>query len=159
MVSYDPGKPLISLHVPKCAGTSFVEVLQFWFKEDLYLNYHDEKNNLEPEKYDLFFHDNVREKKICLHGHFNNARGNSALLYYPQVDQFITILRHPFDVHLSTYFYVRREAESQGAGAYRNGKPRKESIPKGALTEFISNNILEMSIYNYAKNKLLLSLS
>ena len=40
--------------------------------------------------------------------------------YYPEVDQLITIIRNPFEVHLSNYFYVKRSV--QNGGAYRNGK-------------------------------------
>jgi len=233
MKNHNSNKPLISFHIPKCAGTSFSDILDIWFGHRLLLNYYNEKTNTAPIRHNLYTDEikNNFKPKLCIHGHFNNARNNSAYDYYPESKQFITILRNPFDVHVSTYFYVKREETTQGFGAYRNGQPHKivankwnledyltetkksyfcnflpsyislenykdvlekefifvgtvehiqfsinllarklsfptinvpqkniskwtEDIPKGAITEFISNNLLEMSIYNYAKNKI-----
>ena len=127
MIAYDPRKPLISIHIPKCGGTSFSNILKTWFGERYLRHYHDEKSNTHPEKYNLytgFFFKKLRPK-LCIHGHFNNNRGNGVRDYYPTVNQLITIIRDPFHLHLSTYFYVRGQAQSQGAGAYRSGKQHK----------------------------------
>lgn len=55
---------------------------------------------------------------VCIHGHFNRERGFGVLDYYPEVEQFITILRDPFELHLSTFFYIKR----LGQEAFRNGR-------------------------------------
>ena len=41
MRSYDPARLLVSVHVPKCAGTSFAELLRSWFGARLHLHYPD----------------------------------------------------------------------------------------------------------------------
>ena len=45
MKQYGKERPLISIHIPKCAGTSFVGVLKEYFGKKLYRHYFDEKNN------------------------------------------------------------------------------------------------------------------
>lgn len=232
MKRYDPKKPLISIHIPKCGGTSFSEVLKRWFGRGYLEHYHDERRNKHPQRYNLF-QDPYRKHfipNICIHGHFNNERGNGAERYYPAVDQYITIIRDPFELHLSAYFFrKRREKENKGS-VYWGGEPhpiiannwslgdylreckkscllsffppeistenyrkileeryiyigltkdlqgtvaglanilgfpslpvsekniseREEPIPPGAMEEFIENNRLEMSIYEYVVNQ------
>jgi hypothetical protein len=107
MKKYDSKKPLISIHIPKCAGNSFVITLRKWFKENLYLHYFDEKNNKAPQRYNLKAGILSRKfkKGICVHGHFNNERNFGVRDYYPEADQFITILRDPLEILQSRYFY------------------------------------------------------
>ena len=126
MIEYDPKKPLISIHIPKCAGSSFSDILKSWFGAGYLPHYHDEKNNIPPQRHNLQSKLFFRRFKpgICIHGHFNHERGNGVQDYYPEADQFITFLRDPFDLHLSNYFYVKREAKYLGKGAYRAGKER-----------------------------------
>ncbi len=107
---YDPRRPLLSIHVPKCAGTAFQDVLSIWFGSGLRKHYVDEKRNRPPVIHDL---EALAGKPVCIHGHFNYRRGHGAETYYPNIDQFITIVREPFDLHLSNYFYAKR-LHSQG---------------------------------------------
>ncbi len=125
MKPYDPRQPLFSIHIPKCAGSSFTEVLKVWFGRGLLRHYFDEKRNTPPKRHTLERGLLVRRPRlsVCVHGHFNRERGFGLGDYYPQAQQLITVLRDPFDLHLSTYFYVKREAASRGEGAYRSGKP------------------------------------
>jgi hypothetical protein len=45
MQKYNPQKPLFSIHVPKCAGTSFDKVLESWFTDNgTYLNIQNRPN-------------------------------------------------------------------------------------------------------------------
>jgi len=127
MKSYDPSKPLISIHIPKCAGASLSEVLRAWFKNGFRLHYHNEKRNIPPPRYKLYtgFFRKKPHHGLCIHGHFNNNRGNGTREYYPEVDQMISVMRDPFDLHLSTYFYVRRQAKNKGSGAYRSGQKHR----------------------------------
>lgn len=127
------------MHIPKCGGTSFSNVLKSWFGTGFLQNYHDEKQNKPPKKYDLYA-DFSKERFIsdlCIHGHFNNQRKNSVQDYYPEVDQLISIIRNPFDVHLSSYFYVKREAQCQGGGAYRAGKPHRIIANQWSLIDYL----------------------
>ena len=47
-------------------------------------------------------------KPPVIYGHFNKHRGFGIEDYYPEVLQFITILRDPFETAISTYFYIRK---------------------------------------------------
>lgn len=120
MKDYEKDKPLISIHVPKCGGTSFLSVLKAWFGKRLYVHYFDEKRGKMPEKKSLRSGLLKRKfkKGICIHGHFNKKRGFGIKDYYPEVDQFITILRHPLELALSNYFYIKK----QGSYRYRDGE-------------------------------------
>ncbi|MFZ2541720.1 MAG: hypothetical protein WAW75_08100 [Gallionella sp.] len=142
MKTYDSHKPLISVHIPKCGGTSFSDVLRSWFGAGFLQHYYNEKENKPPAKHTLY--SGLFKKKLrtglCIHGHFNNARGTGVLDYYPESDQLISILRNPFDVHLPTYFYVKREAKEDGVGALRAGKAH-EIIEKGlSLEDYLREN-------------------
>lgn len=142
MKIYDPRQPLISVHIPKCAGTSFSNVLQQWFGRNFLLHYHDEKTNTPPKKYRLQ-KGSMKELAscgFCIHGHFNNNRGNGVRDYYPEATQLITMIRHPFDLHLSTYFYVKREALTNRAGIYRSGKVHPIIENRWNLEAFLKNN-------------------
>ncbi len=125
MRPYNPQKPLFSIHVPKCAGSSFLSVLKAWFGKGFKGHYPNERRNKPPVKHKLrkSFFSRDYKPYTCVHGHFNNARGTGVFDYYPEAEQFITILRDPFDLHLSNYFYVRGQFEKNGAGAYRSGAP------------------------------------
>jgi hypothetical protein len=112
MKLYNPDKPLISIHVPKCGGTSFRSVLGQWFGPNLYRHCFYERLSKRPRRYDL-------RGGTCIHGHFNKKRKIGVMDYYPEADQFITIFRDPFEMMMSRYFY----AKGKGAGRFRDGKP------------------------------------
>lgn len=119
MRAYDPSKPLISLHVPKCAGSSFRKVLEQWYGRRL-ISHYERKDRLPGRRNlerGLF---GRRRTGVCVHGHFNSRRGYGVRDYYPQADQFITILRDPFELHVSDYFYVKKKRER---GRDWDGKP------------------------------------
>jgi len=142
MKTYDPRQVLISVHIPKCAGTSFSNVLRLWFNRKFLLHYHDEKTNTPPRKHKLP-EGSLKERahyRFCIHGHFNNMRGNGVRDYYPWATQLITLIRHPFDLHLSTYFYVKREALSSGAGTFRAGKVHPIIENRWNLEAFLEHN-------------------
>jgi hypothetical protein len=118
---YNPLQPLISIHIPKCAGSSFNLILRKWFKRKLYLHYPNEKKNQKPKKHKIktgIFNRRLKSG-ICIHGHFNYKRNNGPDHYYPEINQYITFIRDPFEIQLSTYFFVRNVPE----GRYRDGKP------------------------------------
>jgi hypothetical protein len=102
MKTYDCQKPLISLHIPKCAGQSFRAVLEQWFGTKFFIHYFQQYNAMPP-KHEL-------KPGICIHGHFNRTRGFGVLDYYPQAEQFITVLRDPLEAAISNYFYWKAKA-------------------------------------------------
>ena len=157
MKEYNRKKPLVSIHIPKCAGTSFRSVLKKWFKKKLYLHYFDEKNNVMPPSYNLKSGILKRrfKKGVCIHGHFNKARGFGVLDYYPEIDQFITILRDPFEVALSNYFYGIRLDQAR----FRDGHPLRTKNQFKDIADYFrrrSSYLLdffpyELTLNNYEK--------
>ena len=115
MKKYDKDKPLISIHIPKCAGRSFEKVLEIWFARKLYKHYYNDEINKKPKRYSLmkFFNPSKFKKGICIHGHFSMIKGIGTRDYYPTVDQFITIFRDPFETKVSHYFYCKRLGDSK----------------------------------------------
>lgn len=104
MKRYKNNKPLFSIHIPKCCGTSLGKLLKHWFGEKLHFHYFDEENNKYPVMHKLL-------ADTCIHGHFNSRRGFGIQDYYPDADQFITIIRDPFDIVVSRYFDVKRREQ------------------------------------------------
>ncbi len=54
-------------------------------------------------------------------GHFNRDRGFGVSDYYPCVNQFATIVRDPFQLAISNYFFRKRERLST-KGDFRDGE-------------------------------------
>lgn len=140
MKAYNPNSPLISIHVPKCAGTSFFNILESWYNKHLYTHYFNEKWNIAPKKHALY--KGILRKSIkpgiCIHGHFNNAREIGVSDYYPEIDQFITILRDPFDLHLSNYFYIKNLGKHKNV--YRAKKTIQILAENWSLEEYLEKN-------------------
>lgn len=105
MKAYDPEKPLISLHIPKCAGQSFRQVLNQWFGGHLFIHYFQQYNALPPK--------HALKPGMCIHGHFNRTKKMGTADYYPTVDQFITILRDPLEIAISNYFFWKKKERSR----------------------------------------------
>ena len=142
MKQYDPNKPLISVHIPKCGGTSFAEILKRWFGKGYLEHYHDERQNKHPPRYNLF-RDPYRKEfipRLCIHGHFNHDRGNGAERYYPGVDQFITIIRDPFELHLSAYFFRKRREKENSGSVYWSGKQNPIIANNWSLEDYLNNS-------------------
>ena len=114
MRRYDPTQPLISLHIPKTAGTSLNDVLQAWFPDGRLLpHYHQGQM---PPRYSL-------QGGQCVHGHFNGCRDFGVWHYYPQVHQFIAFFRDPFDRFVSNWHYKNRMRQNGEAVAELEGCP------------------------------------
>ena len=130
MRSYNKQSPLIVIHVPKAAGVSSGHIFQDWYGDQFYKHYRDESKGTMPEKLDLFaLH--TPENPVCLQGHFNALRGFGIEDYYPRVNQFVTILRDPFELTISHYFYTRKVGKEW---------IDQSRVPKDDLVSYLKNN-------------------
>lgn len=111
MRAYDRNEPLIVIHIPKAAGTSSQQIFKKWFGDNYHRHYFNQQEDRLPERLDL---NNLHSaaNPLVLHGHFNKLRGFGVEDYYPDIKQFITILRDPYELLISRYFYVRRVGTS-----------------------------------------------
>lgn len=89
---------LLSVHIPKCAGTSFRAILQQIFAERLWLNYGVIFNRGDAQRVP------VPAGVECIHGHFE-ADAFSEI--FPNAT-LITWVRHPVERLVSNYHYFRR---------------------------------------------------
>lgn len=101
MRRYDSSLPLVSIHVPKCAGTSLSDILCQWFPGDDFQRHYRPHLDQLPVRHEL-------RGGQCVHGHFNGARGFGVWDFYPQARQFIIFLREPFDRFVSQWLYMNR---------------------------------------------------
>lgn len=118
MKVYDPSDLLVSIHLPKCGGSSLKAALKSWFGKKLYYHYFDEEKNAMPSRPLSYW---VRVSSLvshgyCVHGHFNKYRGFGIRDYYPRSRQFISFLRDPLEIHLSNYYFVNKKV------LYREGE-------------------------------------
>ena len=103
---YNPEQPLVSLHIPKTAGSSLRQALQGWFPADrLKLHYPDQATLQPPHRCDF-------TGPICVHGHFDAAAGLDVGSYYPEAGQFITFFRDPFERAISFYCFMHARRRS-----------------------------------------------
>jgi hypothetical protein len=105
MKAYNPDEPLISIHIPKCAGQSFMHILRIWFKDNFCPHYSQLQKG-PPPRYEL-------KPGICIHGHFNRAKSIGVPDFYPTATQIITVLRDPLEVAKSNYFFWKTRAREQ----------------------------------------------
>lgn len=105
-----------------------------WFPERMHQHYFDEPLGRLPERLNLEALDHVAVPPL-IYGHFNSNRAFGVLDYYPQVRQFATILRDPFDMHLSRYFYTRKVSANWKEGS---------DILENDLMAYIENGHLNM---------------
>ena len=111
MKAYDPSDLLISIHLPKCGGSSLKAALKRWFGKKLYYHYYDEEKNATPSRllsYRIRL-SSMMSDGYCVHGHFNKYRGFGIRDYYPNSNQFISFLRDPLEIHLSNYYFLTRK--------------------------------------------------
>lgn len=127
MRQYDPNLPLIFIHIPKTAGTSVREIFEGWFGSGLYRHYFDEEADKLPAKHDLPLLHSI-ERPVVVYGHFNSLRGFGVEDYYPEVRQFITILRDPFEKVISSYYYIRKFG-----GEWKD----QSRVPKSDIREYL----------------------
>lgn len=102
MKKYDESKSTILIHIPKTAGISVKQIYQQWFSERLYYHYFDGANKALPAK-QVFDQD-----PVFIYGHFNRSKQFGIEHYYPEADQFVSILRDPFEMAVSGFFYARK---------------------------------------------------
>jgi hypothetical protein len=127
MREYDRTSPLIVIHIPKAAGTSVKTVFKRWFGEELHEHYFNERTDTPPRRLDLrLLH--PADRPVAIYGHFNRLRGSGVEQVYPDVRQFITILRDPFERAISIYYFVRNN------GAHWKDQTR---VPKAGLRQFL----------------------
>ncbi len=122
MRSYNPSRPIIYTHVPKCAGTSIIRVLRKWFGKTYHkLNQDETQDELLPRIETRDADGEWLENVKCIHGHFNHGRGYGLPYFYPEIDQYFTILRDPFDLAVSMYFFAK--GRSATGKFWFRGKP------------------------------------
>lgn len=109
MKVYDPKLPLFFLHIPKSGGVSLRQVLMHWFGQNFMHCYAPHYRRDDPA---------VPGQPVLVSGHFNCRRAKGVEQLFPQSDQFITVLRDPWERALSIYFFNRRHA-TRTAGTAR----------------------------------------
>jgi hypothetical protein len=109
---------IVSIHVPKTAGTSFGQSLKATFGERLLLDYGDWAGFDSPE---AIAHravrvadtrarrDDLLEHFDVIHGHFT---ADKYLGLFPQTD-FVAFLRDPYQQALSNYFFLLNNPQLQ----------------------------------------------
>lgn len=107
MKPYDPDLPLVFIHVPKTAGSSVRRVVADWFKAGFVAHYFDEKTGTPPQR-DARFDQHRADAPVCVYGHFNRLRKFGVDHTYPDARQFVTILRDPFELMISEYYFIRK---------------------------------------------------
>lgn len=134
MKRFDPEKPLIFIHVPKTAGMSVQEIFRGWFGSGLIRHYFNEVAGTPPQR-DPRFERHDRTDAVCVYGHFNRNRAFGVTDTYPDATQFITLLRDPFEMACSAYFFTRK------VGANWKDTSR---VPQADLITYLAENAPNM---------------
>jgi hypothetical protein len=127
MRQYNHFSPLIFIHTPKTAGTAVREIFKGWFPKNFKLHYYDHVNGIMPKKIDYLWLRRIKGP-ILIYGHFNKKRGFGVEQYYPNVKQFITIWRDPFETAVSDYFFSRKSGINHAIKPKSLGRSLEEHI-------------------------------
>jgi hypothetical protein len=111
MIKFDESKPLVYLHLFKTAGSTIANFFEHWFKGPNLLNpngryqpHHDHATKrvirCSQENIDRLKTYNVYNPVFF--GHFDMT-GN--FKFPPDCNQFITMLRDPFDIEVSAFYF------------------------------------------------------
>jgi hypothetical protein len=82
-------------------------VFRRWYGDGLLEHYFNERAGELPLRRDLASVHSV-DCPVGVYGHFNRLRGFGIEEYYPEVRQFVTIMRDPFESAISNYFFLRK---------------------------------------------------
>lgn len=100
---------IISLHLPKSGGHSFLQVLQEHFKGSVNLDYNDipinksiGRRTIEAEQFKYNFKVDEMANIDCIHGHFLPYKYSTLLNHTDSI--FITWVREPLE-RLASHFY------------------------------------------------------
>ncbi len=105
---------LISVHIPKTAGTSFRRLLRAWFGERLFEDYEDRVLHVsETERVAAEVDESDRRKRRlvdydCIHGHFMPQKYDIKSV---RRKSYVVWLRDPVERAVSRYFHGRRVRE------------------------------------------------
>lgn len=146
-------KPIfIFNHIPKCAGTSFNQVLRAWF----YLKMDYEPNEIQyPNANELVIESNTFEKAApdlnrkrpweIVAGHYHHSRFNLSKrfpgIYENPKVKLITFVRHPLAHHLSMYKFGKKNGHEFVRGLQLSDYMRND-------TNFLAR-ALECTLENY----------
>jgi len=122
MRTYDPNEPILYTHIPKCAGSSMRKVLSEWFGDGYHKVNQKQDSQYGMQKLPTQDADgNWLPDVRCIHSHFHHGHGFGLPYFYPEITQYITIMRDPFELMVSMYFFIKGQSK-QGQFWYR-GRP------------------------------------
>jgi hypothetical protein len=113
---------IISVHIRKCAGTSFRKALSEYFSNKLLLDYGDEIGSSWPSSESKRLTssnilqkncDNVSKQYDIIHGHFHRAKYDCITVK----KHYVTFMRHPVYRLLSNYHYLKRNHDRRNPDA------------------------------------------
>jgi hypothetical protein len=109
MIDYNPKEILISPHIPKCGGISFDKTLHDWFGYGFHKHQAKHVEDIPPRKLSKIKQLLSPFIPAVIHGHFDKESDNIDVFdYYPEANQFITVLRDPVERQMSQYFFTRK---------------------------------------------------
>ncbi len=135
---------IISVHLPKTAGISFLRALEYHFKAQLHKDYADMpintpvliRNRLALQA-SLNWQTQLNKDIACIHGHFMPLK---YLLY--QIEHpcyFITWMRHPVDRLISHYHFWNRNVHDNIGALHRKVIEERWSLEQFAFSKEMRN--------------------
>ncbi len=122
---YDTNLPLLSIHIPKCGGTSVARLLIKWFgRSNFYEHYPSHEESAASQTVDW----ESLKPPTCIHGHFDRCTGHAIEDKFPRATQFITFVRDPLHQLISEYQYKK----SRIIKGYQFWDMNRDNLPESA---------------------------
>jgi hypothetical protein len=133
---------IISLHIPKTAGSSFGLSLKKHFGRKVFFDYDDmhslQKYFVGEDVYQNLMHTILVTKEKCIHGHFLLDKWINK--FNPSEHTYITWLRDPVERLISEYYYYQRYYDPSTAGkAWRRVIEENWSLERFCLSNEFQN--------------------
>lgn len=119
---------IISIHIPKNAGVSFLSTLRDIYKNGLQTDYQEKIGSIEYLHRDFEKYPKIRKGTTVIHGHFQAGK---YLEKYPNA-KFIAWFRDPVERIASLYYFWKRNPD------YKNSSCVQMLKNKYSLVEFSS---------------------
>jgi len=142
---------LVSLHIPKTAGTSFRNMLKSVYGDEavarLDIPLRGKQVKLNEEAYDERM---ISSSIKVVHGHFSPAQIYDLFEVGPDVP-FITWLRNPVDRVISNFHYLEKRLMEELAGSRQGGRHLTRRMQRNLL-EYAADEINRNIMHKYVEH-------
>lgn len=126
---------IISIHIPKTAGTTIAYILDYGYSRRIMYDYREDYNNKDSVKFLLKHKEFIEEYFEIIHGHFLYSKYAEV---FPE-SKYIVTVRHPVERVISQYNHIINSSNGDHAWPSKEVISRKMDIVEFSSIDNIGN--------------------